>query len=112
MVLVISAQTVVASADAHQLHSEDVSSAGVDEHSHIIGSSGLVESLVLNANLDDRSVASADCEHGHVHASSASFTITASTTFYLQEGYFKPCMSLQPSPHHGIHSLPFRPPIS
>ncbi len=114
IVLVISSQTIVASADAHQLHPEDVNSIGMDEHAHIIGNNPLTEPYVSHeitsdiGNIDDTN---GECEHAHVHVSSTGY-ISISADFPSLERYSSVYVSLQSVLHDGTHTLPFRPPIS
>lgn len=111
MVLIISSQTVVARADKHQLHMEDVSFMSIDEHGHVIGGPGVIyqpESAEEIANADMPQV---DCEHGHIHISAATF-LTASLIIPEPKNHASLRITLEPLLQIGIHTLPFRPPIS
>jgi len=108
IVLVISTQTIVASADEHQLHPEDIGFLGMDEHEHSIGSTGIVDLSLSAVDIDSSDF---DCEHGHIHVGSASF-ITTSNSFSTSPNHFQLRTNLRPLLQVGIHTLPFRPPIS
>jgi len=111
IVLVISAQSIMARADTHQLHLEDASFLSVDEHSHLISDSGFIDQA-RNTNEEGNTEAPRiDCEHGHIHVNSLSY-VTVSFDTPLPENHLPLSTILEPLRLIGIYTLPFRPPIS
>jgi hypothetical protein len=111
IVLVISTQSVLARADAHQLHSEDMNFLSVDEHSHVISGAGIVDQSESAAQVGNTQVPQVDCEHGHIHINTVSF-VTGSFILPAHEILPSLCTILKPLLQIGIRTLPFRPPIS
>lgn len=109
-VFVLTAQVTLASADAHQLHEEDSGMLGAHEHSnsvdHIRSFSDSESAKTCNNQL-----AQIDCGHAHVHASS--FSAITPTVDVSTPEHHVPLPVVSKSPLQvGIHTLPFRPPIS
>ncbi len=111
IVLVISAQSVLARADTHQLHLEDVNFLSVDEHSHSISGAGIIDQSKSAEVVENGEVPRIDCEHSHIHTNTVSF-VTASFIIPLPENRPSLLATLESLLQIGIHTLPFRPPIS
>ncbi|PCI54469.1 MAG: hypothetical protein COB36_09890 [Alphaproteobacteria bacterium] len=111
IMLVISTQSIMARADTHQLHLEDASFLSIDEHSHLISTSGVIEQTENINDEENAGVPRVDCEHGHIHVSSQSF-VSICFVLSVQVNHSVLFTTMDPLRLIGIHTLPFRPPIS